>query len=238
MTRSVALVVAAGQGTRMGDSLPKQYLAIGDRPLLWYSLDTLCRHPALHRTFVVLHPDDRLFATYAWDALADRLTPLYCGGATRAQSVLNGLERMQDDVDADDWVLVHDAARPCLTHTLIERLLQELNADPIGGLLAIPVADTLKREDAERRVLRTERRVLRTERREGLWQAQTPQMFRLGMLMQALRAADPAATTDEASAIEQLGYRPRLVMGSAANLKVTYPEDLDMARLLLQGNGE
>jgi len=227
MTRSVALVVAAGQGTRMGDSLPKQYLAIGDRPLLSYSLDALCRHPALHRTFVVLHPDDRLFATRVWDALADRLTPLYCGGATRAQSVLHGLERMQGEVDADDWVLVHDAARPCLTHTLIDRLLQELNDDPVGGLLAIPVADTLKRENAERRVLRT-------ERREGLWQAQTPQMFRLGMLVQALRAADPAATTDEASAIEQLGHSPRLVMGSAANLKVTYPEDLELARLLLQ----
>ena len=211
----------------MGDTLPKQYLAIGNRPLLWYSLDTLCRHPALHRTFVVLHPDDRLFATHDWNSLADRLIPLYCGGATRAQSVLHGLERMQSNVDADDWVLVHDAARPCLTHTLIDRLLQELSGDSVGGLLAIPAADTLKREDAQRRVLRT-------ERREGLWQAQTPQMFKLGMLMQALRAADPAATTDEASAIEQLGHQPRLVMGSAANLKVTYPEDLELARLLLQ----
>ena len=222
------LVPAAGTGARMGEALPKQYLKIGQRPLLWYTLRCLCTHPGLSRTFVVLHPEDRLFHGCDWSPFGDALVPLFCGGATRAESVALGLERMRGELHAEDWVLVHDAARPCLTDTLIDRLIAELRHEDDGGLLAIPLADTLKRSDGEDRVLRT-------EPRDELWQAQTPQMFRFGPLLDALRSADPAATTDEASAMEQLGHRPRLVMGSAANIKVTFPEDLALAALILEG---
>ena len=227
MTRAVALVAAAGLGTRMGETLPKQYVEIGDRPMLWYSLNVFCAHPAIHRTFVALHADDRIFANYPWECFSGRLVPLFCGGATRAQSVMHGLEHMRAEVHVDDWVLVHDAARPCLTSDLVERLMGEVSGDAVGGLLAVPLADTLKRDDDQHRSVRS-------EARDGLWQAQTPQMFRFGLLLQALRAADPVVTTDEASALEQLGHRPRLVMGSAANLKVTYPEDLALAAMILQ----
>jgi 2-C-methyl-D-erythritol 4-phosphate cytidylyltransferase len=222
------LVPAAGSGARMGEALPKQYLSIGNRPVLWYALRRLCGHRSIKRTFVVLHPEDQLFSRYDWSEFGNRLVMLFCGGATRAESVLRGLERMRADVRANDWVLVHDAARPCLSVELLDRLIAELAEDEAGGLLSIPVADTLKRNDGERRVLCT-------EPREALWQAQTPQMFRFGALRKALRAADPATTTDEASAVEQFGLRPRLVMGSAANLKVTYPEDLALAELILKG---
>ena len=223
------LVPAAGSGARMGEALPKQYLSIGNRPVLWYALRRLCGHASIRRTFVVLHPEDQLFQRYDWTGFGNALVPLFCGGATRAESVLRGLERMRAEVSAKAWVLVHDAARPCLTDELIGRLIKELGQDEVGGLLAIPVADTLKRNDGERRVLRT-------EAREELWQAQTPQMFRFAVLLKALRGAEPARTTDEASALEQLGLRPRLVMGSAANLKVTYPEDLALAELILKGD--
>ena len=222
------LVPAAGTGARMGEALPKQYLKIGQRPLLWYALRWLCSHPRLRRTFVVLHPEDRVFHGCDWSPFGDALVPLFCGGASRAESVALGLERMRGELQADDWVLVHDAARPCLTDTLIDRLIAELTHEEGGGLLAIPLADTLKRSNGEDRVLRT-------EPRDELWQAQTPLMFRFGPLLDALHAADPARTTDEASAMEQLGHRPRLVMGSAANIKVTYPEDLRLAALILKG---
>jgi 2-C-methyl-D-erythritol 4-phosphate cytidylyltransferase len=228
MAAYFGLVPAAGTGARMGEALPKQYLKIGQRPLLWYALRCLCGHPRLSRTFVVLHPEDRLFRGYDWNELGEALVPLFCGGATRAESVALGLERMRGELQADDWVLVHDAARPCLTDTLIDRLIAELTHEDDGGLLAIPLADTLKRSDGEDRVLRT-------EPRDELWQAQTPQMFRFGPLLDALHAADPARITDEAGAMEQLGHRPRLVMGSAANIKVTYPEDLALAALILKG---
>jgi len=222
------LVPAAGSGARMGEALPKQYLTIGQRPLLWYALSRMCRHPHVKRTFVVLHPEDHLFRGCDWSSFGNALVPLFCGGATRAESVALGLERMGGELRAEDWVLVHDAARPCLHATLIDRLIAELANEEAGGLLAIPVADTLKRGDSEGRVLQT-------ESRDQLWQAQTPQMFRFGPLLAALRAADPARTTDEASAMERLGHRPRLVMGSVANIKVTYPEDLTLAALILKG---
>jgi 2-C-methyl-D-erythritol 4-phosphate cytidylyltransferase len=221
------LVPAAGSGARMGQALPKQYLNIDARPILWHALRHLCTHRSIRRTFVVLHPQDQLFVRYDWSEFGDALVPLFCGGATRTESVTRGLERMRAEVQADDWVLVHDAARPCLTAGLIDRLMTDLAQDPIGGLLAIPLGDTLKRDDGERRVLRT-------EPRDQLWQAQTPQMFRLAALLGALRTEGAARTSDEASAMELLGHRPRLVMGSAANLKVTYSDDLALAELILK----
>jgi 2-C-methyl-D-erythritol 4-phosphate cytidylyltransferase len=227
MAAYFGLVPAAGSGARMAESLPKQYLSIGSRPLLWYALRQLCTHPSLRRTFVVLHPEDQLFVRHDWSEFGKALVPLFCGGVTRAASVTRGLEHMRAEVKADDWVLVHDAARPCLTHDLIDRVIADLAQDQTGGLLAIPVADTLKREDGEGCVLRT-------EPRDRLWQAQTPQMFRFAPLLAALQAADSGSTNDEASAMERQGHRPRLVMGSTENLKVTYPEDLALATLILK----
>ena len=227
MTRAFAIIAAAGAGTRMGQSIPKQYLPTRAHPLLWHSVAVLCSAPNIDRTYVVLHEADRTFATYDWQEFGEKLTPLYCGGITRAQSVLSGLQTLEGELADDDWVLVHDAARPCLQPAMIERLFAELADETVGGLLAIPVADTLKREDGHRHVLQS-------EQRGGLWQAQTPQMFRFGLLLKAMIGADPTSTTDESSALEQLGYHPRLVMGSAANLKVTHTADLALAEMILK----
>jgi 2-C-methyl-D-erythritol 4-phosphate cytidylyltransferase len=226
MDRFVALVPAAGIGSRFGGETPKQYLPVRDRPLLWYALQALAAHPAIARVLVVLHPDDRQFASLSWVECTDKLVPLYAGGATRAHSVCGGLCAPAAQLDDDDWVLVHDAARPCLDRAMLDRLIDTLRDDAVGGLLAVPVADTLKREDAEQRIAATEPRA-------GLWRAQTPQMFRAGPLRRALESADLALVTDEASAVEALGLRPKLVMGSDLNIKVTYPEDLNLADLIL-----
>lgn len=219
-----ALIPAAGGGSRMGGDCPKQYLPIAGRPLIWHALKALADVPAIERVFVVLAPDDTLWDGFDWSELAGRLTVLRCGGATRAASVTAGLRAMQECVAADDWVLVHDAARCCLTPAHVEKLIAECGTDPVGGLLAAPVADTLKRAaDGQR--------VAVTVAREGLWQAQTPQMFRHGMLLEALASAP--MVTDEASAIEALGLQPKLVAADATNLKVTYPLDLRLAAWIL-----
>ncbi|NJD36596.1 MAG: 2-C-methyl-D-erythritol 4-phosphate cytidylyltransferase, partial [Betaproteobacteria bacterium] len=181
MPRNHVLIPAAGSGSRMASELPKQYLPLLGKPLLHHTLAVFCTHPAVAQVAVVLAPDDWTWNGYDWSCFAGRIKVLRCGGETRAASVLNGLQELADELDADDWVLVHDAARPCLTTELLDRLLNELSGDEVGGLLAVPVADTLKRADAVGRVLRT-------EPREGLWQAQTPQMFRYGVLEQALEA--------------------------------------------------
>ena len=227
MARYYALIPAAGEGSRVGGDLPKQYLELAGRPLLYHAVRRLAAHPLLEQVFVVLAPGDERFARCDWSAFAGKLEPLYCGGATRAASVFNGLLAANDAIGATDWVLVHDAARPCLDRPDLDRLIGELGEDATGGLLALPVADTLKRADGEARVLHT-------ESRENLWQAQTPQMFRYRLLVEALRASDPAAITDEAGAVENFGLRPKLVMGDARNLKVTYPQDLELAELILK----
>jgi 2-C-methyl-D-erythritol 4-phosphate cytidylyltransferase len=226
MPRFLALIPAAGSGSRMAGSLPKQYLEIAGRPLLAHAIAPLAGHPVIEEVFVVLAPQDPYFARCDWHAFAGKLTPLYCGGATRAQSVFNGLLAASAAMEAADWVLVHDAARPCLGRPELERLLS-LREEPTGGLLAVPAADTLKRagEGAQ---------VARTEPRDRMWLAQTPQMFRYRLLLEGLRLARDADATDEACAIEGLGLKPRLVMGSARNIKVTYPEDLELAELILQ----
>ncbi len=218
-----ALVPAAGFGARMGNELPKQYLDLAGHPMLYYALTTLCACPHISTVFVVLAPDDEFFKRYDWSHCADKLEPLYCGGATRAESVANGL--LASELEADDWVLVHDAARPCLTQAHLSKLINELRDDAVGGILAVPVADTLKRADAQQRIACT-------ESREGLWQAQTPQMFRAGLLAQALLRCH--SVTDEASAIEALGLQPKLVASDSTNFKVTYPQDIRLAELLLQ----
>jgi 2-C-methyl-D-erythritol 4-phosphate cytidylyltransferase len=228
VNRAHALIPAAGSGARLGAALPKQYLEIGDRPLLYHALRTLARHPRIEQVFVVLSPGDGRFQRYDWSEFGARVKPLYCGGATRAASVFNGLLAARDSIAAADWVLVHDAARPCLGREEVDRLFGELEQDETGGLLAVPVPDTLKRANRESRVAVT-------EPRENLWLAQTPQMFRYRLLIEALRAADPAAVTDEACAIEAMGLKPRLVMGDTRNIKVTFAEDLALAELILEG---
>jgi len=223
MTDFYALVPAAGFGARMGGELPKQYLPLAGQPMIHHALDTLCSSAEITTVFVVLAPEDKQFGSYDWSRYGDKLQPLYCGGEMRSHTVLNGL--IASELEPDDWVLVHDAARPCLTQTHLSKLIAELRDDKVGGILAVPVADTLKRADAQQRIEYTEPRA-------GLWQAQTPQMFRAGLLAQALQQSK--SVTDEASAIEALGLKPKLVEGDSSNFKVTYPQDIKMAELILK----
>lgn len=214
----------------MGKATPKQYLQLAGHPLLYHTLQVLAAHPRIERVFVVLAPQDARFGAERWTGLGRDIETLYCGGETRAASVYNGLVAVRDALDADDWVLVHDAARPCLSAAALGRLIAEVGDDDAGGLLAIPVADTLKRSNGDNRVSAT-------EPRGGIWQAQTPQMFRYGLLVDALRRAGPAEATDEAGAVERIGLKPKLVVGESRNLKVTYPEDLALAELILKAPG-
>ncbi len=225
-----ALIPAAGAGTRMAGGQPKQYLALAGKPMLWHAAHALCV-PAVEAVFVVLAPDDERFAACDWSALGGRIEPLYCGGKTRRDSVYNGLVAAMAAVDADDWILVHDAARPCLPRADLERLIEECKGDAIGGILALPAADTVKRAAKDEAGAL---RVAATEDRDQLWLAQTPQMFRAALLAQALKDAR-GGLTDEASAIEAMGLRPRLVTGSRENLKVTFPEDLGIAEAIIAG---
>ena len=223
-----ALVPAAGAGSRMGGGMPKQYLPLAGRPLLFHALAALAAVAAIDRVFVVLAPDDAEWSGHDWSALGDRIVVLRCGGDTRAASVTHGLRAMRREVAPEDWVLVHDAARACLSPDHVAALIREAGIDPVGGILAVPLADTLKQagESADGKA-----RIAATVPREGLWQAQTPQMFRHGMLLDALEFAP--SVTDEASAIEALGLKPRLVAADATNFKVTYPLDLQLAELIL-----
>jgi 2-C-methyl-D-erythritol 4-phosphate cytidylyltransferase len=223
--RYFGLVPAAGSSSRFGTDGLKQYSLLAGRPMLYHALERLLAAPEVEIAFVVLAPGDAEFKKHDWSAFGERLAPLYCGGATRRESVLNGIVACASLVDTNDWMLVHDAARPCLGRPELRRLIDEAGRDEVGGILAVPVADTLKRGDDERRILAT-------EPREGLWRAQTPQMFRHGMLLRALRESEHV--TDEASAVEALGYKPKLVEGSPRNLKITFPGDLEIAERLLK----
>ena len=190
-------------------------------PLVLHTLAAFSEVADIHRTFVVVAPGDDVLAN---NALA--FTVLPCGGDTRAQSVLNGLLALsQFGAHDNDWVLVHDAARCLITPSQVQRLIEDCRADPVGGLLAIPLPDTLKQSALGR--------VSHTLERADKWLAQTPQMFRLGLLRQALQAFGQVAT-DESSAIEAQGHAPLLVQGSAQNFKVTYPEDFALAEAILE----
>ena len=212
----------------MAAAQAKQYRLLAGKPMLWHAVRALCA-VNLENVFVVLAGDDAEFARHDWSEFGGRVEPLYCGGATRRDSVYNGLIAASAVVDVDDWMLVHDAARPCLPRADLEALIAECAADAVGGILALPIADTVKRAGKDEAGVQ---RVAGTEDRTQLWLAQTPQMFRAGILAQALRDAK-GGVTDEASAIERLGLRPRLVAGSRENLKVTYPEDLKIAEAIL-----
>ena len=222
----IALVPAAGAGSRMRGDRPKQYLRLHGEPLIAHTLRALARESRIALIVVVVSPDDAYWETYDWSEWQGRLRVLRCGGEVRAQTVLNGLEALSADIADDAWVLVHDAARPCLTQAALTRLIDAVQHDEVGGLLAVPVADTLKRADEHNRIAAT-------VPRQHLWQAQTPQMFRYGLLKRALLAAG-AGITDEASAFEHLGMRPLLLEADSRNLKVTHPRDLQLASLILE----
>ena len=222
----LALIPAAGTGTRLSGDRPKQYLEIAGKPMLWHAVRALCVPPVEH-VFIVLAPQDKAFAALDWKAFDGKLSPLYCGGATRRDSVFNGLVAAQ--AEADDWVLVHDAARPCLPNKDLQALISDTGSDAVGGILALPVADTVKKAAKDEGGTL---RIAGTEDRAQIWLAQTPQMFRAGLLLQALQKAR-RTVTDEAAAVEELGLKPRLVAGSRENIKVTYPEDVGMAAAIL-----
>ncbi len=229
MPKVFALVLAAGQGTRIGDALPKQYLPVGGRPMMFHSIEAIAAVSRVERLFVVLSPLDRHWGEHDWSTLPEKIEATFCGGAHRAESVLNTLKFLEGRVARDDWVLVHDAARPCILTELVEQFLDEVGDDQVGGLLAVPLADTLKRADELQRVSET---IPRT----GLWRAQTPQMFRYGMLRAGLEKKPKA--TDEAEAVESTGYNsPRLVQGESTNIKVTFAEDIQVAEMILERRG-
>ncbi|MGE5665130.1 MAG: 2-C-methyl-D-erythritol 4-phosphate cytidylyltransferase [Betaproteobacteria bacterium] len=210
-------------GARMGLAVPKQYLRLGGRTLLELAAEALTQDQRVERVLVVVAAADE-----AWRALrcAPGVQVVADGGATRAETVRNGLARLH--AAPDDWVLVHDAARPCLSAEDLAALIDTLWLDPVGGLLAVPLADTLKRAAGER--------VAATLPRESLWRAATPQMFRAGLLARAL-SGDLEAITDEAAAVERLGEAPRLVEGASSNIKLTQPGDEILARAVLQAQG-
>ncbi len=221
-----ALLPCAGSGQRAGTAQPKQYEPLAGVPLVVHTLRALAAVPQLSRGLLVIAPDDNTMA----GVLQQYPQPLFdlapVGGTTRAASVLAGLQALRQSGARDnDWVLVHDAARCLVTPQDVERLIVACHDDPVGGLLALPLADTLK--------MGHQGRVQGTLDRRDKWQAQTPQMFRCGLLMEALSQAG-TAVTDESSAIEHLGHAPLLVRGSAHNLKVTYPEDFALAQAWLQ----
>jgi 2-C-methyl-D-erythritol 4-phosphate cytidylyltransferase len=225
--RFFALVPCAGIGARAGAAGPKQYAALGGRPLVAHTLTALQQVPRLDATLVVLAPDDAQFEAAVPDFSGEQAWVARCGGAKRAQSVANGLdELLARGVQPHDWVLVHDAARGLLRPEWVQRLIDACEDDEVGGLLALPVADTLKQAGADGRCAAT---IDRTAK----WAAQTPQMFRLGLLRPAL-AAGGDAVTDESSAIEALGHAPKLVQGEAENFKITWPGDFALAERLLR----
>lgn len=217
-----ALIPAAGVGSRMQRAQPKQYLELAGKSILQWTVEAFLQSPEIERVMVVVSPDDG----YVADTLSahPKLSVAFCGGASRHDSVRNGLDELQKQfsLTAHDWVLVHDAARPGLTPALIRKLIDEVADDAVGGLLAMPVVDTVKCLDEQG---------LRTLNREHLWLAQTPQMFRFERLHRALHQV--AQVTDEASAIEQMGWTAKLVEGHVRNLKLTRPDDLNLLAFYL-----
>jgi 2-C-methyl-D-erythritol 4-phosphate cytidylyltransferase len=225
VTRLWAVVPAAGSGRRFGSATPKQYLNLLNNPIMLHSIDRLFALP-LTGCVIAISADDDVAATLDYKH-ADALH-FVVGGAERMDSVLAGLDFLQDKAAADDWVLVHDVARPCIASASLVKLYESLKNDHVGGILAIPVRDTLKKALGHQ--------VVTTVTRDQLWQAQTPQMFRYGLLRDALWAAKNKnlQVTDEASAMELAGFSVKLVEGRMDNIKVTYADDLALAEAILK----
>ncbi len=226
-----AVIPAAGVGKRMKADRPKQYLPLGDKSVLEQTISVFDRHSKIAGIVVIVTDGDPYWA----ELRCATSKPLYvaAGGVERCHSVLNGLELLQQNASDTDWVLVHDAARPCLRQGDIDHLITELEGDEVGGILAVPVRDTMKRADSRGRIAHT-------EERNGMWHALTPQMFPLGLLSRGLNQAlaDGFEVTDEASAMEHAGMAPKLVEGHGDNIKITRPEDLALAAFFLQQTQE
>ena len=220
------VIPAAGVGARMQADRPKQNLPLHGKTVIEHTLACFTHHPAIAGIVVAISDGDPYWGRLHIDS--DVQLHVARGGIERCHSVLNALHTLSALADDNDWVLVHDAARPCLGLRELQRMLDTLAADEVGGILGVPVADTLKRADVAGRIQAT-------EPREHLWQAQTPQMFRHGLLLEALSRT--AKLTDEAGAVEALGLKPKLVQGASSNLKVTYTEDLLLAQTILTGRG-
>ncbi|MBV6323613.1 2-C-methyl-D-erythritol 4-phosphate cytidylyltransferase [Duganella violaceipulchra] len=225
--RYFALLPAAGVGARMAADGPKQYLMVGGKPMLRHAVDAFRASELVAHTYVVVSAaDGQIDGVLPADL--DGVTVLRCGGATRMDTVLNALRELQGVVADGDMIMVHDAARPGLTPALIAKLINGVGDDAAGGLLALPVVDTVKRATGVAPVAAT------TVSRNGLWLAQTPQMFSYALLLRALGSApDANAITDDASAVEMLGLSPRLIEGHPRNLKVTLPADIRIAEMYL-----
>lgn len=240
----VALIPAAGIGSRMHSEIPKQYIKIHEKPIIFYSLKTLINCPQIDKIFLVLSPNDEIFATLNLANYLDfsKVAVVKIGGKTRAESVFNALQYLQKQYLSNFhenskifFSLIHDAARPLLNPQVLQNFIQQIldfyHKNPtknIGGLLALPLADTLK--------LSQNQQVIKTIPRENLFLAQTPQMFLLDILLNALQNCDFENCTDEASAIEKMNYQPLLVKGDRSNFKITYPNDLNLAEILLKSN--
>jgi 2-C-methyl-D-erythritol 4-phosphate cytidylyltransferase len=227
MTSYSAVVPAAGSGRRFGAAVPKQYLMLHGKTVLEHSLELMLKVQRLQRIVVVLSPDDS-----HWRKLpifSDSRVVTVDGGEERCHSVLNGLRWLAESPGPSEWVLVHDVARPCCPLADIERLLDQLVQHPVGGLLAVPASDTIKRVDATRQITET-------VDRSWLWQAQTPQLFRYRFLLDALShcLGLGMTVTDEAQAMEALGWQAQVIEGSKRNIKITRPEDLALAEFFLQ----
>jgi 2-C-methyl-D-erythritol 4-phosphate cytidylyltransferase len=227
MSKIQVIIPAAGVGSRIGGVVPKQYLPLAGQAVIQHTLSVFLKSARVDAVHVIISPSDTYFQTLK--IAHPKLHVHSCGGETRAATVVNALTVMSATSTAFDWVLVHDAARPCLSAELLDDLINTLIEDKVGGLLAIPLAETLKRSNASNKVQRT-------EPRDHLWQAQTPQMFRYQVLRQALNHFSQTHTeppTDEAQAVETYGLSPTLVVGHLSNLKITYPDDLSLAELIL-----
>lgn len=222
-----AVVPAAGRGSRFGAELPKQYLQLAGKAVIEHSLQALLNCTEVSEIVVALHPDDGLFAQLPLSSSPRISTVL--GGEERCDSVLAALHQLQAGADEQDWVLVHDAARPCLSELELQALLKVRDEAGCGALLALPVVDTLKKAGVEQRVETT-------VDRSQLWRALTPQLFQLGQLRQALQHClqQQLSVTDESSALELCGFSPRLIKGHPHNIKITYPQDLALAEMFLQ----
>ena len=221
-----AIVPAAGSGARMGSDVPKQYLKILGKTILEHTVERLANHPQINGVVVAIAGDDKY-----WDSLSfqtDKPVIKTLGGTERCHSVKNALYEVTAHASDQDWVLVHDAARPCLRHEDLDNLFKQLSTHMVGGLLAYPVKDTMKRADDKQRVAET-------IDRSHLWHALTPQMFRLHLIRKVLNESidKGVMVTDESSAMEQAGYQPKLVEGHADNIKITTPGDLAVAEALL-----
>ena len=219
----IAVIPAAGEGLRLSKNIPKQYYSLNGKPMLQYVIELFSSSKFIKHTYVIVSQNDKLINSLP---LTKNITILKCGGSTRHSSVLNGLKAIRENVFKNDWILVHDSARPGLTFELINKLIYSISDDEVGGLLALPVLDTIKMSNAANKSIAT-------VSRKYTWVAQTPQMFRYDFLLKSLE--NTSDMTDESSAVELQGKFPKLIKGSIRNFKVTYPDDIRTMEFYLKG---